>query len=439
MAALSISILSIAILSSNTGEIEIEIEGNTFFSSEYLLSFYRPIKSYNGVEIFIKKILDLYCNAGFPFCRINPEVINTGDKKDKLILHINEGERTVIKDYLFKTSRKTETGPLRKIARIKKDEYFSLKNLNRIKMVILKTNAFSDITETILKHGEDYFILLEIKEKSTDYISAGGAFAQNEKYLSFELYSLNIFGTLRQFRFNYESNMSDRYDKRFLNINFTEPVFLFPVIFDAGIQIYSYDSARLSELNANFNTPLNEYLNIIVTSGIEITGYLTDTGSYGYKHTLLGAGLEWNFRNEGLFFLNNVKFDYLMRNNERIRFFFDGEIGYANIFIKPHYRFVKTEHFEYFDYIKIGGAKTLRGYMEDEFLVKQALWLNIEYKRLPVYPLIDIAYLDNNYTFAYGAGFEAKTNVVNASIIFAMPEKGSWNGSKIHILLEKNL
>ncbi len=437
MAALSISILSIAIISSNIGEIE--IKGNTFYSSEYLLSFYRPIKNYNRVEIFIKKILDLYCNAGFPFCRINPEIINMGDKKDKLILHINEGERTVIKDYLFKTSKKTETGPLRKIAKIKKDTYFSLKNLNRIKRAILKTNAFSDITETILKHGEDYFILLEIKEKSTDYIIAGGAFAQNEKYLSFELHSLNIFGTLRQFRFNYESNISDRYDKRFLNINYTEPVFLYPVIFDAGIRIWSYDSARHSELNTIFNTPLNDYLNIIVTSGIEITGYLTDTGSYGYTHTLLGTGLEWNFRNEDWFFLNNLKFDYLIRNNERIRFFFDGEIGYANLFIKPHYHYVRTESFGYFDFIKIGGAKTLRGYMEDEFLVKQALWLNIEYKRLPVYPLFDIAYLDYSYTFAYGAGFEAKTNVVNASIIFAMPEKGTWNDGKVHILLEKNL
>lgn len=437
MAAISISILSLAII--NSSITEVEIEGNTFFSTEYLLNLYRPFRNYNDIEIFIKKILDLYCNTGFPFCSINPEIIKGKNAEDKLILHINEGKRTIIKDYLFKTDKKTDIGPLRRIARIKKDQYFSLKTLNKIKKSILKTNAFNEITETILKNRDDYFVLLDIKEKSSDYAIAGGMFTQYEKYLSFELYSLNVFGTLRQFRFNYESNISERYKKRFLDINLTEPVFLSPVTFNIGLQIWTYDSARLAELSIIFNTPLNDYLNIFVTSGVEITGYLTDSGSYGYSHTLLGAGVEWNFSKENTIFLNSIKFDYLVRDNERIRFFYDGEMGYAYIFIKPHFRYVKTENFEYFDYIKIGGAKSLRGYMEDEFLVKRALWCNIEYKRFPVYPLFDIAYLDNNYTFSYGAGIEAKTNLVNTSVIFALPEIGTWRDGKIHILLEKNL
>ncbi|MEO0122765.1 MAG: POTRA domain-containing protein [candidate division WOR-3 bacterium] len=437
MAAISISILSLAIISSNITEVE--IEGNTFFSTEYLLNLYKPFRNYNDIEIFIKKILDLYCDTGFPFCSITPQIIKGENDKDKLILHINEGKRTIIKDYLFKTDKKTDTGPLRRIARVKKDQYFSLKTLNKIKKSILKTNAFSDITETILKNRDDYFVLLDIKEKSSDYVIAGGMFTQYEKYLAFELYSLNVFGTLRQFRFNYESNISERYKKRFLNINLTEPVFLSPVTFNIGLQIWAYDSARLAELSIIFNTPLNDYLNIFVTSGVEITGYLTDSGSYGYSHTLLGAGVEWNFSKENTIFLNSIKFDYLVRNNERIRFFYDGEMGYVYIFIKPHCRYVKTENFEYFDYIKVGGAKSLRGYMEDEFLVKRALWCNIEYKRFPVYPLFDIAYLDNNYTFSYGAGIEAKTNLVNAAVIFALPEKGGWSDGKIHVLIEKNL
>lgn len=439
MAALSISILSITIISSNIPEVTTEIEGNTFFSTEYLLSLHKPFRSYSDIEILIRKILDLYCDTGFPFCSISPEVINTENSKEKIILHINEGERTLIKDYLFKTNKKTESGPLKRIARIKKDQYFSLKSLNKIKKSILKTNAFSDITESILKKGDDHFVLLDIKEKSADYIIAGGAIAQYEKYLAIELYSLNIFGTLRQFRFNYESNISDRNKKRFLNINFTEPVFLSPVTFNIGLQIWTYDSARLAELTASFNTPLNDYLNIFVTSGVEMTNYLTDTGTYGYSNTLLGAGLEWNFSKENTIFLNCIKFDYLMRNNERTRFFYDGEMGYAYFLIKPHYRYVETENFEYFDYVKIGGAKNLRGYMEDEFLAKQAVWFNIEYRRFPFYPLIDIAYFDRDYIYALGAGLDAKTNLINVSVIFAIPEKGTWNDGKIHILLEKNL
>ncbi len=437
MAAISISVLSIVIISIHSQDIS--IEGNTFFSTEYLFSLYKPIKNYSDIEIFIKKILDLYCNAGFPFCSINPEIVKLENARQKLILYITEGDRIVIKDYLFKTDKKTEIGPLKKITRINKDQYFSLKNLHRIKKTILKTNTFNDVTEKILKQGDNYFVLLEIKEKSTDYISAGGAFARSEKYFVFELSSLNIFGTLRQFRFNYESNISDRDNKNLLNINFTEPVILSPVIFRGDLKIWTYDSARLVELNGVFNTPLNDYLSIFVTSGIEITNYLTDAGSYGYSNTLLGAGLEWNFNKEDLIFFNSIKFDYLFRDNERLRFFYDGEIGYANFFIKPHWRYAKTEIFEYFDYFKIGGAKSLRGYMEDEFLVKQAVWLNIEFKKLPLYPIVDVAYLNDKYTFAYGAGIEAKTNFVNTSIIFSIPRNGTWDDGKLHILLEKNL
>lgn len=359
--------------------------------------------------------------------------------KKKLILHIKEGERVIIKDYLFKTDKRTEYGALRRIARVKKDQYFSLHNLRQTKKSILKTNAFSGIAEKILKQGDNYYLYFEIQEKSADYIVAGGAFAQAEYNLMFEFYSLNIFGTLRQFHFNYKSNFFKGLNKKFLSLNFTEPVFLHPVKFNTAFQIWASDSARLTELNASFNSSLNDYLEFNISSGIEMTGYLTDTGRYNHSWTVLGTGLRADFSTENYIFSNETKLDYLIRDNERIRIFYDGNAGYANFFVRPHYRFVGTENFEYFDYIQLGGSKNLRGYMEDEFRIKRGFWINIEYRKFPVYPLLDVAYLDDDYTYSYGVGIDARTNLANASLIFAMPEKGKWNDAKVHIILEKKL
>ncbi|MEO0095544.1 MAG: hypothetical protein ABIL46_06510 [candidate division WOR-3 bacterium] len=440
MAALSISILSLVFINNIVDDISVELKGNLYFSSNYIMKFYKPFKNRQDIEIFIKKILDLYANAGFPFCSINPEFVDTDSIKKRLILHINEGEQIIIKDYIFKTDGKTDTGPLKKIACVKENQLFSLNDLNRAKKSILRTGVFNNISATILKKENDYYLYFELKEKPTDYIMAGGSFAQTDNYLTVEFYSLNIFGTLRHFQFHYESNIFLRkINKKIFNINFTEPILLSPVTFNAELQLWTYDSARLTELNINFNAPLSDYYRIILSSGIEMANYLTDTGSYNYTHTLLGIGFQANFYVGNFKLLNSVKSDYLIRENKRIRFLYDGIIEYKNLFFKPHYCLVKTKSFVYLDYHRLGGVKNLRGYMEDEFMVKEAFWLNIEYRKLPIYPLFDIAWFEKKYTYSYGVGIDAKTNLVNTSVIFAMPENGTWTDTKVHILLEKSL
>jgi len=415
----------------------LKFEGNTFFSQNFLLAGHRPFKNAENVEIFIKNILDKYSNVGFPFCSIRPEFIYIDSITTKLILHISEGERVIIKDYLFKTDGKTEIAPLRRIARVSKDQYFSLRNINQIKKAISKTDVFSNITGSILKKGDNYYLLFELKEKSADYIMAAGSFAQANNYLSIDFYSLNVFGSLRQFQFRYEANISGENNKKLFQINFTEPIVLNPVTFNTELSLWTYDSARLTEFNGKFIAPLNNYVSIILSSGVEMANYLTDTGNYNYTHTLLSTGLQSDYNKNDFTIINNIAFDYLFRENERLRIKYDGVFEFANFFVKPHYRMVRTDFFEYFDYIRLGGANNLRGYMEDEFLSKQSCWLNIEYKILPIFPLVDIARIDNDYTYSYGVGIDAKTNFANTSIIFAWPKRGKWNDGKVHLLLEK--
>ncbi|MEO0205457.1 MAG: hypothetical protein ABIL22_02140 [candidate division WOR-3 bacterium] len=98
MAALFVSVLTIVSTSvNNENNIVIEIEGNRFFSSDFLLARYKSIKNHSDMEKLIRKILDEYSNAGFAFCSVRPELIDVDSVTKKLILHISEGERIMIK------------------------------------------------------------------------------------------------------------------------------------------------------------------------------------------------------------------------------------------------------------------------------------------------------------------------------------------------------
>lgn len=440
MAALSVSVLTINIISifNNPESIVPEFDGNTFFSNNYLLAGYRPFKNSTDIEIFIRGIINKYNNGGFPFCSIRPEFMDIDSMTRKLVLHISEGERVIIKDYLFKTDGKTESAPLRKIAHIQKDQYFSVHNIERVKKTLFRTGVFTSVNEYIFKKDEHYFLLFELKEKLSEYIIATGSFAEISNYFTINFSSLNILGSMRQFKFHYESNVRGEENKKLFQINFTEPIVIHPVIFSAELSMWTYDSARLAKFDGTFVTPLNNYVSILVASGIEMTSYLTDTGNFSYKHTLLSTGLQSEYYGKYFIIENNIIFDYLFRKNKRIRIKYDGLFEYRNFICKPHFHSTLTDDFEYFDYIRLGGANSLRGYMEGEFLVKTGTWANIEYKLLPLYPLCDIAWFNNNYTYSYGAGIDAKTNIANASLIFAWPEHGKWNDGKVHLLLEKS-
>lgn len=439
MAALPFPILTITIISifNNLESIVPEFEGNRYFSENYLLTGYRPLINTADIEKFIKNILNRYNDAGFPFCSITPEFISIDSITKKLVLHISEGERVIIRDYIFKTDGKTESAPLRKIAHIRKDKYFSLRSINQLKKALLKTGVFTSINEYILKKDDNYFLILEFKEKSSDNIMVSGSFAEFNNYLTVNLSSINIFGSLRQFLFRYESSIGSENNKRLFQLSFTEPVVLHPVSFNTELSMWTYDSTGLTKLDGTFIAPLNNSVSIFISSGIEITNYLTDTGSFNYTHSVIKIGLQSEYYTNHFVNTNRISFDYLFRENKKWRIKYDGTIMYANFFVKPHFCLVITDNFEYFDYIRLGGANSLRGYMEDELLAKKTFWINLEYKLLSIYPLIDIALTDNDYKYSYGIGIDAKTNLTDASIIFAWPENGKLHDGKVHLLLEK--
>jgi hypothetical protein len=231
--------------------------------------------------------------------------------------------------------------------------------------------------------------------------------------------------------FNYEY-------QRLFSLDFREPVLIAPAALDADFAIWAYDTARMIEGHVQFSAPLGEHFNITLLSGIEYVNYYdNDTVTHESSDNLLGIGTAFDYSSRNWSNLQTLYLDYLFREQNRLGFAYDADLMLYKLLTSLHYHRVHTDSLEFFDYIRIGGARNLRGYLEDEFLVTRALWLNLEYHRLPIFPLIDIARLDGEFFYAYGLGLQAQSRYGDASIIVAWPKGGTWRDGKLHLALER--
>ncbi|UCG92803.1 MAG: hypothetical protein JSV97_03590 [candidate division WOR-3 bacterium] len=426
-----IPIVLILCINATNNEIPIEISGNTIFSSHYLIADIDKIRAKSELEQVIEHILTKYTEAGFPFCRISPTIVEQDSNIEKIILEIREGERVVIADYVFTINGKTDIAALRKILHIRKENFFSSKEITRLQKKMLKTGVFEDIDHTIVYRKENYYLSFTLTERQSDYVTALGSFAEDDYNFGVTFYSLNLLGTLRRLQFSYE------YQKLF-SLHFTEPILISPAAFTVNFALWTYDSLRLTELNGIINAPFGDYFTISLMTGIEVVSRSdNESGGRHATNNMLGLGMGVDYRTRAFLILQEVNFEYLFRQFDRLNIKYDGEFGFGPVTVKPHYHWVKTDSLEFFDYLRIGGAKSIRGYLEEEFVVSKALWLNLEYKKFFVFPLFDIAVLDNDFKFSYGLGMEAKSKFANATLVIAFPQGGTWQDGKIHVTFER--
>jgi len=409
----------------------IEIKGNVFFSSQYLMDEVTIIKTKTDVENLVAQIIRFYADAGYPFCRIYPEITAEGAAIKKILLTIEEGERIKVADYIYDIQGKTVEGVVKKIMGLKQDNYFSSEAINDSKEKLLRMGVFEDINEHIVHRDGNYYVLFSLRERKSDYLTTFGSFGENDINFSINFLSLNLLGTLRQLQFHYE------YQKLFA-LQFTEPILIFPASLNINFSLWTYDSVRLIQFNGRFIAPLGNIFNVSLLSGVESVSYPeNNSDAQGHTNNVLGIGFGLVYDTFNLSFKQGINFEHLFRAYDRWKMQYDSEFIINKFILKTHYYVVETDSFEYFDYYRIGGAKDLRGYYDEEFIVSHAIWLNSEYKKFSIFPLFDVGLLNQDIQFSYGLGIEAKSRFADASLIIAWPKHGSWQDGKIHLMLEK--
>jgi outer membrane protein assembly factor BamA len=410
--------------------IPVAIVGNLFFSSSYLIRGTPPLRDERDIEKLIDRILDQYAEAGFPFCRVRPKYIGPPDTLGTLRLAVEEGLRVPIADYLFRIRGKTDPRSLKKWIRTRTGRFFSQRELDRVKSRLGDSGLYQDVQDRIVRREDDYYIQFDLVENPTDLLSAGGSLARSDAFFFGELDSRNLLGTIRSLYAQYE------YRKLF-RIAYVDPVLIAPDELKLDLTLVTSDTGRLVGIAGQLTAPVGEAYRISIMSGREMVTY-SDPNRHGYQNNLVGMGVNFRPRFDFLSTEHHGGVEYLFRSPGRFRVKYDGRIEIMHISVQPHYWWTRTDQFEYYDYFRVGGAKTVRGYLEEEIAAHSIFWSNAAYKKYFLFPLFDLAYADGIFYYAYGLGLDARTSLGQASLALAWPKGGEWPDGKIHFIWEKS-
>jgi outer membrane protein assembly factor BamA len=408
--------------------IAVDIVGNFFYSDQYLLQN-RTIHTIADADSLIKDILRTYNDAGFAFCEIRPEIEQEESVITRLTLMITENDRVTISKQVFLPDHGSIPAVIRQYVHPVENSFFSVKEVQRIKKKLMDTGAYVSIEEQIVYRDDLYHLLWTLQEQQTDFISAYGSISDEDYIFSLAFHSINLLGSLRRLQFLYE------YEKLF-SIQITEPVLLAPTSVHGNLSLWTYDTVQLFELLGTVATPLWHWIDISLLSGIERASY-TDTTVIARNHTLLGGGITVHTAGKRFSTEQTVTVDYLVREHDRWRVIYDGSLQLYDLFVRPHSRYLYSDSLLFFDYFRLGGAKSLRGYFEEDIITTQMTWVNLEYKRIFLFPLVDIGYSDATVFYSYGLGIEARSSFADASLIIAWPRNGSWRDGVLHLTFEK--
>lgn len=411
-------------------EFPVVIVGNMFFSSSYLTRGTASVSGERDVGNLINRILDQYAEAGFPFCRVRPKYAGPPDTMGTLRLAVDEGPRVRIADYIFRIRGKTNDRVLRKWTRIRTGQYFSRRETERVKGRILGSGLFRDYRDQIVRRDDEYYFRIDLEEESSDYLSAGGSLAQTDAYFFGALDSRNLLGTLRELHAQYE------YQKLF-RITYSDPILILPQELKLDFSLSTSDLGRLVSITGQLTAPVGDAIRISILTGREIVSY-SDPDQSGYQNNLLGLGLGCDPELDFIRSVNDVGVEYLFRDAPRVKVKYDGRLELFYLTLKPHYWWTRTDRLEYFDYFRVGGAKTVRGYLEEEIIAREVFWINAEYNKFICFPLFDLAYADGRFYYAFGLGLAARTSLGNATLALAWPKDGDWRDGKVHFIIEKS-
>jgi outer membrane protein insertion porin family len=117
--------------------------------------------------------------------------------------------------------------------------------------------------------------------------------------------------------------------------------------------------------------------------------------------------------------------------------------------VGAHVRQVQTGFLEESDMYRFGGASTLRGYRENEFLGSLVIWTNLEYRfvlarRAYLFGFFDTGYFSRptnetvglqgfeDFKIGYGLGITLDTAIGVLGVMFALGEGDTFATGKVH-------
>ena len=457
-----------------------------------------PIFSYMEGRVFeeaslvenISSALTYYENNGSPFSKIiiSSLIFSDDTTEDKyyvdLTLIIDKGKKSTIDKIEIDGNTKTKDNVIIREMRLSPGEEFSQKIIEEIPSRLNRLGFFEPVAvpDYYIDAQNEGVLVVRLKDKQTNNFDGIIGYVPGNNKVSGYLTGLvnislsNIFGTGRAAAIRWQKLDQS---SQVLELKYLEPWILgLPVNINAGLLQRKQDSTYIQrDLNIGLEYLANENLSAAVTLSTEsVIPSDADTLSltvYNSSSITTGLDLKYDTRDDpysptrGILFINSYSFsrktingpEKFINSNTKTKI----DLQRIEVEFKTYYKLFQRQiialalngkellgsFLEVSDLYRLGGANTLRGYAQDQFLGSRIFWSNLEYRFLLTQRSFGFLFMDTGYFFrpedlvhnipktegfriGYGLGINLETNLGVISVSFALGQGDTFSNGKIN-------
>ncbi|MGD9488474.1 MAG: outer membrane protein assembly factor [Calditrichaceae bacterium] len=444
--------------------------------------------SRSGLEKDLKRLLSVAADSGFLFAEVDFQNMQFRPEDNNYYLDINikinENERASIQNILVKGNHYTRDHVILRELNVSNGDVYSDRRIKQIPEKLTRLSFFKNVKKpAIIMNGEkDIDLVIEVEEGNATYfdgvvgyIPGDNTVANPDGYFTglVDLNFKNLFGTGRQFDIHWKK--ADQYSEEF-SLAYTEPWILgYPLDLGLGLDRVVRDSTYV-EWNYSLNARLKIFDNLSLVSLLEQKTVTPDSAASRdlrlAKNSVLNMeiGVEYDTRDyqinprSGIFY--NSSYSYGVKNNLGPDYLLDEdniskseELQTIKLKFEWFYNFYKNQVFsvsmnanqikgdrlQLSDYFWFGGARSLRGYRENQFRGDIIAWSNIEYRFIlnrnsRIFLFSDwgyYQYTENDRVVddtlpGYGLGIRMDTPMGILGVDFGLGRGDSFSEGKIH-------
>jgi outer membrane protein assembly factor BamA len=441
------------------------------------------------LERDIEALLVRYEKLGYPFARCSVDSLggrrgSLGDSVD-ILLRVEEGSRMTIDEIRVEGNRETDASVITRETRLDRGEQFNPAKIDAIRGRLNRLNIFSSVADPELYvrdgHGG---LLIRVREGNTNtfdgilgYIPPAVPGASGYLTGLASVSMRNLFGTGRKLSLRWQRE--DRLSQE-IGVRYVEPwIFSLPVNVGGGFLQRQQDSTYVRRtLDLSTELMFSEELSVSLVFSAEKVIPATDSTTVarvvGTSETTGGIEIQYDTRDDiyspesGARYRTDYHFGHksigsvpagtalsavtggtVQRLGVDLEFFLPA-FRRQVIAFGLHGREIRTGQVQQGEMYQFGGANTLRGYRENQFLGAEIAWTNAEYRFLLARRSFLFGFLDTGYynrpqddllgtpsargfKYGYGIGIRLDTPLGNMGVSFAFGQGDSFGTAKIHI------
>jgi outer membrane protein insertion porin family len=440
------------------------------------------------LEQDIQSILQLYESKGYPLAHAVIQNVSFTDSiaemsvKVKLVIH--EGKEIHVSELRIEGNKTTKDYVITREARLYTNELFRNDLPERIKRRLDHLQLFSSVSlpELYLTGTERAGLSVQVVEGNQNsfdgilgYVPSSGSTGNGSITGLVNISLRNLFGTGRKIsaRWYQENNNSQETE-----LHYFEPwVASYPVNAQLGFFQRKQDSTFV-------RMQYDVSAELMLTDEFSVGASFSQCGVFpteGYGHSVMveskttsfGASIRYDSRDNPTTPTNGILYSTEYQTGSKQtsiselfpaggksttqRLVFDLST-YVSTFFRQvlaaelHLRDFSGSSMDMSDLFRLGGASTLRGYQEGQFLGSRIVWTNLEYRFLVAprsffYGFIDFGYIvqpviaaitsaaSEQSKIGYGIGVRMDSALGLIGVSFALGEGDTFGTSKIHIRL----